>query len=230
MGSWWTSSPFWSVGVYIGGANRGCENVNLTRDWVSRVYDQGWNFMPIWVGPQAPCSGFKTKISTNTQTARTQGTNDATAAFNAATNLGFTKGTIIYFDIEGYNTSDSTCRNAVNAFLGAWVEKMHALGNRTGIYGSSCGSAASDWASINRVPDDVWLAATVNDPNFTPTVLDIPCVDNGLWVFSQRIRHYRANSTETFGGIQLTIDRDCLQGHVAGGREYDDALPNVCNI
>ena len=65
MQTWWTSSPYTSVGIYIGGANRGCAEPNLTPPWVSTVIAQGWRLLPIWVGPQAPCTtlGSTTKLS-----------------------------------------------------------------------------------------------------------------------------------------------------------------------
>ena len=37
MSKWKASSPYTSVGVYIGGANRGCAQPNLTTSWVSSV-------------------------------------------------------------------------------------------------------------------------------------------------------------------------------------------------
>lgn len=60
MQAWWNFGPYWHIGIYIGGSNRRANslcnnNENLTVQWVSQVYDLGWNFVPIWVGPQAPC-------------------------------------------------------------------------------------------------------------------------------------------------------------------------------
>src|SRR5262249_29593020 len=56
MTKWKSASPYVNVGVYIGGANRGCAQPNLTASWVSSVKGQGWNLLPIWVGPQASCT------------------------------------------------------------------------------------------------------------------------------------------------------------------------------
>ncbi|MFL5803844.1 MAG: DUF1906 domain-containing protein [Roseiflexaceae bacterium] len=231
MATWWSYSPYWGTVAYIGGANRSCANVNLTADWVSRVHDQGWDFMPTWAGPQAPCGQYgSVKISTDLPTARTQGTNDATSAFNTAVNYGFTKGTIIYFDIEAYDTSNSGCHAAVDAFLDAWVAKMRSLGNRVGIYGSSCGSDATSWARLAHVPDDVWLGAWISPIPNTSSTMNIPCVDNGLWIYQQRIHQYTGNSTETYGGVQLIIHRNCPEGHVAGTHAWNDGNPNNCSI
>lgn len=179
--------------------------------------------MPLWVGPQAPCSSFATKISTNTQTAATQGTNDANAAVSAANALGFTRGTIIYYDIEAYDTSNSGCHNSVNAFLNAWVAQMRASGNQAGIYGSSCGSDATSWVFLGNIPNDVWLAAWDN----RATVLGISCVSDGFWNQHQRIHQYKSPHNETWGGVTLSILSDCAEGLVAG-RAYDDGNPNNC--
>src|SRR5687768_1450581 len=70
MQRWWDSSPYWNVNVYIGGAARACAQSNLTPNWVASVHQQGWNFIPTWVGPQAPCTGFWPRHSWNTATAR----------------------------------------------------------------------------------------------------------------------------------------------------------------
>ncbi|HEY8216683.1 MAG TPA: glycoside hydrolase domain-containing protein, partial [Acidimicrobiia bacterium] len=52
----WLASPFRAIGIYIGGANRGCSQPNLTASWVATVLNQGWKLIPIYVGLQASCS------------------------------------------------------------------------------------------------------------------------------------------------------------------------------
>ena len=56
--TWWNSSPYQSVNLYIGGISRGCSNSALTADYVNRMRQQGWAFIPTWVGPQAPCTDY----------------------------------------------------------------------------------------------------------------------------------------------------------------------------
>jgi hypothetical protein len=59
MSAWWGNSPYYEVGLFIGGSNRGCKAHNdqvLNANWISTVQKQGWNFIPTWVGPQAPCT------------------------------------------------------------------------------------------------------------------------------------------------------------------------------
>src|SRR3989442_799053 len=65
MLNWWTNSPYYWVGVYIGGINATCppgtQNPNLTNAWIAAVtgttppQNQHWDLAPIYVGLQAPC-------------------------------------------------------------------------------------------------------------------------------------------------------------------------------
>ena len=70
MDAWRTSSPFWGVGVYIGGAELSrCTKeaeTKLDAAWVSRQ-SQRWRVLPIWVGPQADCADdpYTSRIDTS---------------------------------------------------------------------------------------------------------------------------------------------------------------------
>lgn len=237
MQALWTGTPYYDFGVYIGGAERNCSpNGNLTASWVSQANDigsvgNGWSFIPIWVGPQAPCSSYATKISTNLATADKQGRDEANAAATAAAALGFTTGTVIYYDIEAYDTSNSTCRNAVNTFLNAWdVQLREARGIHPAIYGSACGSAVQDWAYLANVPDIVWMA----NWNGVPSVWDQPCVANTSWAVQPpygRLHQYSGPHDETWNGVTLDVDNDCDWGLVApvgrGPLYYSNECPGV---
>jgi len=50
----WHASPYHAVGVYLGGINAACAQVNLSRRWISHEIASGWHPVPIWVGPPAP--------------------------------------------------------------------------------------------------------------------------------------------------------------------------------
>jgi len=128
MANWWAFSPYYDVGIYIGGVNRGCNQPNLTSSWVSTVHEQGWGFVPTWVGPQAPCWPYAgTKLSYDQNTAALQGINEANQAANAGASLGFTTGTIIYYDMEAYDTNNTPCRRAVDVFIRGWNYRLHQL-------------------------------------------------------------------------------------------------------
>lgn len=111
MKTWWAYSPYYNIGIYIGGSNRACSQANLNSSWITNVQngDYGsWGILPIWVGPQMPPScntrTYRTYISTDTATAYTQGRNEASAAYSAMVNLGMDiRGTPIAYDLEGYS-------------------------------------------------------------------------------------------------------------------------------
>lgn len=220
MQAWWTYSPYWAVNIYIGGIARLCDNLDLTPEWVRAVMEQGWALIPTWVGPQAPCSRFIHKFSYDPEEAYQQGRAEAEAASLASANLGLTSfgsgSTIVYYDIEAYSsTSNTACRTAVKSFVNGWVERMHELGSPAGVYGGSCSSYMSDWATIPNVPNDVWIAWWTED-TYDPdaTVWGAPCLSDTLWNNNQRLRQYAGDHYETYGGVKLDIDSDVTLGEV----------------
>jgi photosystem II stability/assembly factor-like uncharacterized protein len=232
MAAWWGNSPYAEVNLYIGGANRGCESHNsqyLNAQWVETVGNQGWNFIPTWVGPQAPCTNFISRMSNNSSEAYAQGRSEADAAARAAQALGLTTsgtgsglgGTVIYYDMEPYDIQGypqvPNCRGAVNAFVDGWVERLNELGNRAGVYGASCASNMSDWVGLEHVPDDIWPAHWV-DTTYNPniSVWNVACIDNSLWSNHQRIRQYAGDHNETYGGVTIYMDSNIVDGRVAG--------------
>jgi hypothetical protein len=218
--------PYWTVGVYIGGLNVGVCNTNVSYSWVSHNGYIGWGFLPIYVGRFAPCynSINHYKISTDPNTAKTQAYNAVKDAESIASNFGFTQGTVIYLDMEAYDTSNSSCRSIVNTYVNEWVRTLKADGYRAGVYGSSCGSAVNDWAYNATPPDDVWIA----EWNGKADVYAVSCVNNGFWVYNQRHHQYSLNTRLTYGSANgEVVNEDCSQGHVAGNG-YDDGVPNKC--
>jgi Domain of unknown function (DUF1906) len=222
MQTWWINTPYWDVGIYIGGSNRACSQPNLTPSWARTVHSQGWSYYLTWVGPQAPCTGYGSRFSYDTSTARQQGRNQADAAVWAAYDLGFTGRNVYYFDMEAYNTGNSSCRNAVKAFVDGWSGRIkNYWGEKAGVYGSSCGSAVADWATINNVPNDVWVA----DWNGDPDVWGLACLSNGLWSNDQRLHQYRGGHNETWGGVTMNIDNDCADGLVTPHGHFTSGDP-----
>ncbi len=220
--NWWLNSPYMAYNLYIGGsALAAC--TPLTASFVSQLASQGWKFFPTWVGPQAPCAGFSSSISYDTTTAYNQGVTEANSALDAAYNLGLTDatktGTVIYYDLEGYNTTNSTCRAAVNSFIRGWSYQLKARSNVAGAYGAACGSAVSDWANTDpdHIPNVLWLAwwRVPYQYRSDATVWGAPCLDDTLWVNHQRLRQYAGGHDETWGGVTRNIDSDVLDGVVA---------------
>lgn len=218
MESWWNKSPYRFYALYLGGGSLygGCAIANS--NWVSAVHKQGWSFIPTWVGPQAPCSIWKNKMSNDPAIAYQQGRQEADAASAKAKSIGLTPiddaGTVIYYDMEVYGGASPECRQVVASFMNGWVKRLHELGHVAGGYGSR-NSYVADWATIPNVPDNVWAAswyADAYDP--AATVNGITWLD-GLWTNHQRIRQYTGSHNENWGGFTFNIDSDVADGVVA---------------
>jgi photosystem II stability/assembly factor-like uncharacterized protein len=221
MEVWMRDSPYRGIGIYIGGSSRSCPQRRLNRDWVAQVSGQGWYFLPIWVGPQAPCTPYRSRFSEDPDEAYNQGLQEAGRAMDAARNLGLVnpeapERLVIYYDLEAYDRNATpTCQAAVERFLTGWVRGLQAGGHQAGIYGSSCGSRASRWATLSPGPDAVWLASWIRrgyDPYVS--VYGVRCVSDSLWNDHRRIRQYAGDIFETYGGETLRIDANVVDGPV----------------
>jgi hypothetical protein len=211
----WLSSPYRVAGTYLGGVNWACSYGNFNPAWVSQVAAEGWQFIPIWVGPQAPCTGITRAVTINPAQAAAQGQAEAASAAAAAQSFGYGTGSPIYFDMEGYDSSDTSCAQAVLTFLGGWTQGLHAAGYLSGVY-SSAGSGITDLASEYGSqsyprPDDVWIADWTGDP-----VLTDPYVPNADWPGRHRLHQYYGGHDETWGGRGVNVDNDVINGAVAG--------------
>lgn len=211
MSTWWSSSPYFEYGFYAGGNNTTC--ATITTSWLNTVSNQGWDFLPIWVSYQAKypdcqtTSTYNAYISLTVSTAFSQGENAAIASETAVNSLGLAGGTVIYIDVEGYNTGNSTCVNAVNSYVNGWDEELQADGYKAGVYGSASGSGIQGWASLAHVPNDVYPA----DWNSTASVWNLSGIGNSYWVGDRRTHQYQnLPSGETWGGVTLSpTDRIC---------------------
>jgi len=210
----WSASPYRSLGIYIGGTNRACGDGNLSATWVQSVVGLGWSLMPLYVGLQAPCvsqAGLK-QLSSNTQTAASQGTAAADDAVSRADVFGLPSDSPIYFDMEGYSTKNAACTEAVQSFVGAWDAELHARGYVAGVYGSAA-STIRDIANLGvTTPDDAWIA----DWNGNPSVFGDPYVSDSFWPNHQRIHQFKGGHKETWGGVTIDIDGDFVDAAVVG--------------
>lgn len=218
MQTWWNKSPYRFYAIYLGGISLygGCAKADSA--WVNAVHQQGWSFVPTWVGLQAPCSTWKNKMSSDAATAYQQGRQEANAAATKAASIGLTSigegGTVIYYDMEVYGGASLECRKTVASFMNGWVKRLHELGHVAGGYGSR-NSYVADWATIPNTPDDVWVASwygSTYDPS--ASVNGITWM-TGLWTNHQRIRQYTGSHNETWGSITFNIDSDVADGVVA---------------
>jgi photosystem II stability/assembly factor-like uncharacterized protein len=223
MRTWWKSSPYYAVNLYIGGAARACANANLSKAYLGSLADQGWKFIPTWVGPQAPCSIYSVRMSSDPLVAYQQGLDEASAAVNRAASLGLTlpdkTGTVIYYDLEAYNVSNTACKEAATAFISGWSDQMEASGNIAGVYGATCSSGLDSIAALSNPPQAAWLANWVHfkDGYYDPeaSVWNVACLPASYWTNQTRLRQYEGTHTEVWGGLGLSMDSNVLDGIVA---------------
>ncbi|WP_369246016.1 glycoside hydrolase domain-containing protein [Streptomyces sp. R41] len=207
MDAWHKASGYGAVGIYIGGINRACAQPNLTAEWVRKQYAAGWRFIPLYVGRQptsdgGSCGGGCAEITDPVP----QGTAAADDASRQAAALGLGKGTVIYDDLEHYQPG-GTVTAQVLAYLGAFTERLHKLGYRSGAYGNTS-SLITDLVAHRdgaTLPDVIHFARW----NYESTT-DDPSVPASLWAKHQRIHQYVGDTTETHGGVTIAIDRDRL--------------------
>jgi hypothetical protein len=216
MSTWKSASPYTVVGIYLGGSNRGCAQPNLNASWVATAHAQGWKLLPIWVGPQASCStlGNTTRLSGDPTAAWWQGIIEASAAADAANNLGMGWLTPIYYDMEGY-ARGGACSVSVQAFADGWVRQINSRGYLGGMYSSLCSGILDAAASFNdatKAPlNAVWIAAWNNTPNILG--FGSPCpLSDALWNNHQRVHQYIGGHNESYGGITINIDTNAVDG------------------
>ena len=224
LNAWDQASPYDYFGLYLGGANHypACKNYNQqyqTPAWFAAVDQQAWAYLPIWVGLQAPCTSYTTRFSYDPDLARVQGIQEARQAIDAARTLGLIsparQGSIIYFDLEPYTTTNPECHQAANAFLGGWVGELQSQGHKAGIYGSV--RAVNSWYTLEHVPDSVWVAwyiRTGYDPAMTIDPVNQSWILESYWN-NHRLYQYSNSHNENWGGATINIDNDTARGIVA---------------
>ena len=207
----WTASPYRSVNLYFSGSQRyHTSQPNLTPDWVTTVLANGWSLVPTVVDLQAPCatSAKKAMMSTDPATAASQGTAAAQQAAADLQALGLGK-TVAYLDLEPFDVSkSSTCAPAVLSFLHAFVKAMHGAGDKAGVYVHHTKGAPTIVADYDNParPDDIWVAET-------GTATAATSVIGSKWAH-HRMHQYLLDSTETYAGETIGIDRDAIDADV----------------
>jgi Domain of unknown function (DUF1906) len=210
----WLASPYRVIGTYLGGANWACTYGNFDRAWAAQVAAEGWQYIPIWVGPQAPCTTLTDTTVIDPSNAEAQGETEAASAVAAAESFGYGQGTPVYFDMESYDNSNTSCSQAVTTFLAGWTAGLHAAGYLSGVY-SSAATGIADLAALYsdagyQRPDDVWMADWNDDP-----VLTDPYLPGGDWPNAVMHQYYGSHN-ETWGGATLNVDSDVVDAAVAG--------------
>jgi Domain of unknown function (DUF1906) len=200
MQAWLRSSPYRAVGIYIGGADRACEQLNLSATWIRNQAMAGWHFFPMYVGPQAAYGQL------SRSQAASEGTSAAKDAAVQAERLGFGPRTPIYYDMEAYPPG---VRVAALRFLSAWTKELHRLDFVSGVYSSS-GSGITDLAGqygrhTYQMPDVIYDALWNGRANTADGTYR-----RGEWQHHQRLHQFSGNVVQTHGGDTIDIDQDYL--------------------
>ena len=217
MDAWLTSSPYWAAGIYISGDSRGCVNQpNLSRAWVSTQLRNGWRLLPITLGPQAWCTTrprylHQVRINPSTVSryavARHQGRAEARKTVRAARALGISARSTLWYDLEGFNTAGTRCRESALWFLSSWTAELHRHRSLSGVYSSAAsGLRMVDDARVSArpgwyVPDRVWIADWNGRANTSSSY-----VRSSGWMPHGRVHQYRGGHDETYGGVTINID------------------------
>jgi hypothetical protein len=205
MSTWLSASPYRAIGIYIGGSDRGCAQPNLTASWVSQQVAAGWHFQPLYVGPQA--NGEITAPASQAVAA-------ADDAVNQAAALGFGPGSLLYYDMEAYQSAQSS--TAV-AFMSAWTTELHAKGYQSGIY-SSMNSGVADllnnYTNTSFTEPDVLFFAHIPGSGATTSDPEVPANE---WANHQRAHQYGLGNSETYGGVTMNVDDNYLDVELGCG-------------
>ncbi|MGW3047991.1 DUF1906 domain-containing protein, partial [Kitasatospora sp. NPDC001175] len=200
MDAWLSNSPYRAVGIYIGGPSRSCGQLNLTASWVQQQAAAGWHFMPLYAGAMAE------KISSPDS----EGTAAADDAVNQAQSLGLGVGSVLYEDMESYTSAYSA---NVLGYLSAWTKELHARGYVSAVYSSSS-SGISDL--VRNLGGSYAMPDVVFDANWNGVAdTNDPILPGGAWASHQRVHQYSGDVKETWGGVEIWIDRDYLDVAVA---------------
>jgi hypothetical protein len=209
----WLSSTYRAVGTYIGGANMGCSQPNLSTTYASDAVALGWHLIPTYVGLQAPTNSCGCASITKGQAAA-EGTSAAESAVADAEAIGIGAGNPIYDDMEAYPTGGSNT-TTVMTYLSAWTVELHALGYLSGVYSSTDSGihdlVAAYGTGVYTVPDALWNA----DWNNEQSTAD-PAIPSAEWTNHQRLHQYAGGHNETHGGVKINIDGDYVDGATVG--------------
>ncbi|WP_166345296.1 glycoside hydrolase domain-containing protein [Phytoactinopolyspora limicola] len=217
----WTASEYTTVNVYIGGVNRSCRQPHLTRSWVQQATAIGWYLLPTYVGRQPRCVIGTTMGTFPVSGGNDAGRNDAADAVQRAGSLGLLPGSAIYADIEHYDHSDLACRGSVADYVSGWSSTLHRNGYLAGVYvhhASGLRDVVANYNSPHHTrPDAVWMAQWDGKASLGSW----PGTPADHWARQQRVKQYRGEHAQTWGGATLHIDSNVLDAPVATvAREY----------
>jgi Domain of unknown function (DUF1906) len=224
MSDWWDTTTYYSIGVYIGGENYTAATPP-NHAWFASVMTTGWDTWLLWVGPQSECvdGGGDGTFSDDPTTAQDQGEAQAQDAVDAASADGFGDEYIVY-DLESFDSSNSTCLTAAQSFINGFEYEVHTVLHEHGaVYGSSCGSDLTAFTAHSNVPEAIYPADWgYSDYATTP----LQCIPDNAWDHNQRVHQWSGNTAIRIrsgdSAPTWTIDEDCLDGPSQGNTAYVD--------
>jgi hypothetical protein len=232
LDAWDNYSPYWAIGIYIAGntANKpgGCGLTNMRTADLNYAESDRVGIIPIVDDLQPPCMGYTFPISYDGNTAFSQGVttgNNSVASASSKYGLGYHS--VLYLDIENWNhVAGSACDYSVDQYVSGWDYALSTHGIYSGVYFNGVGSDAnSKWSSLSHPPNDVWgVDWTDVAPN---PVTHIAGLSDNLWPAvgvngstGHRMHQYYSDdvkgNNDTWGGVTLHVDRDCMSGPVNG--------------
>lgn len=214
MDAWHQHSHFSAVGVYIAGMNRACDSQrHLDRRWVREQRGKGWRLLPIVVGRQAACSPpgwyrgkrISAKPAGLYRTARAQGVRAAAGGAAAARRLGLPQRTVLWYDLEAFDTTRTHCRRSALHFVSSWTEQLRREGFRSGLYSSASTirivEPALEFPDIFTMPGYLWFAQWDGKARVAT-----PYLSREGWWPHRRVKQFRGGHDERHGGVRLNID------------------------
>lgn len=208
LSAWRRRSRYRAIGIYIGGADLTCPQLNLTPAWVRAEAVAGWRLIPLYGGPQANLGQLDAPAR--------QAREAAVDAAAQARRLGFGQQTPLYYDMEGFHPVYNA---PALAFMSAWTRELHRLGYQSGIY-SSGDSGIEDlirhYRSRGLAMPDVIYDATWNGIH-SASVKRL----RHLW-WHRRIHQFIGREIRTYGGVTLSFSGDFLGMRPDAG--YDSAF------
>lgn len=222
-------SPFWAVGIYLGGQNRLCPQPHLTTTWVGTQQRRGWTLLPIWVGRQAPCTTYPALIASKVKVAERQGRASGADAVAAARRLGIPRGSTIFLDVEDYEQTVSDCNRPTLHYESGFNQRVKQLGYRGGLYGPAASTInminyiRTNVADAYRLPRSVWFAHADGHAN---TRTRRQWLSPRHWA-TQRAKQYAIDTVGTYGSVTLDLDLNMLR--FGNGTDAGPAR-NTCGV
>jgi hypothetical protein len=196
-----------AVGMYIGGANLGCMQPNVTPALVTWAEENGWHLIPTYVGLQAPNTSCSCQtIPESAKQDIELGQDAATSAVAEMQALGLGPGNPIYYDMEAYKQGGKDTAAALS-FEQAWTQQLHADGYLSGVYGSGDSTIydlVNNYGPNYLEPDEVWYATFDKDPT------DWESLPESDWA-SQRLNQW--DNDQSLEG--MSVDYDYVDGATA---------------